>query len=110
METQLLSLDQEMETLLSRIADITGNAGPSNVEIARFGHTTEGFAVNGSANRYSDVYLYAAAMRSSPNFDYAVVIQVASSGDAKFGFTVEVTIPVPAPEEEEGAETQAKSP
>ena len=67
--------------------------------------------VRGSNLVQSAVYPKAgalAAMRSSPNFEDAVVINVAAAG-AGVGFTVDLIIPVPEPDEEEG-ETQAQSP
>ena len=94
-----------METMLSQITDIIGNAGLSNVDISRFGPRVDGFSVTGNADRYSDVLLYAAAMRSSPNFEDAVVINVAGAAGSRVGFTVVITVPAPVIEEDEEADT-----
>ena len=109
LEANLLSLGQEMETLLAQISDITENAGPSNVRLFQLGTSPEGYSVTGGAERHSDVLAYAASMRSSPNFEDAVVVQVGESNDSQVRFTVVVTIPTPEPEEEEPA-PQAQSP
>ncbi|NQW23956.1 MAG: hypothetical protein HQ475_10975 [SAR202 cluster bacterium] len=109
LEANLLILEEEMDTLLSRINDITTNAESSNVNLSRLVPLPEGFSVSGSAGSYSDVLGYAASMRSSPYFEDATVIQVADSTADRLGFTVTVTIPTPEPEEE-GTPPQAQSP
>ena len=93
LEANLLSLEREMNILLSRISDITGNADSSNVELSRFGPIPEGFSISGSADSYSDVLAYAASMRSSPNFEDATVLQVADSAGTRLAFTIMATIP-----------------
>ena len=93
LEANLLSLEREMNILLSRISDITGNADSSNVELSRFGPIPEGFSISGSADSYSDVLAYAASMRSSPNFEDATVLQVADSTGTRLAFTIMATIP-----------------
>ena len=105
LESNLLLIQEEMDTLLARIGDITGNAGPSNVELVRFEPREDGFSVSGSAGSYSDVLEYAASMRSSPNFEDAKVVQVYDSSGSQVKFTIGVTIPMPDPEEEEEPDT-----
>ena len=95
------SFEQEMETLLSRLNDITSNAALSNVELTRLVPISEGFSVSGSATSYTDVLEYAALMRDSPGFHDATVLQVADSTGSSLGFTVVVTIVNPEGEEEE---------
>ena len=99
LEANLLSLEQEMNILLSRISDITGNAGSSNVALSRIVPIPEGFSVSGTTDSYSGVLGYAALMRSSPNFEDAAVIQVADSTGESLAFTVVVTISTPESEE-----------
>ena len=98
------SFEQEMETLLTRLSGITGNAESSNVALTRVVPIPEGFSVSGSANSYSEVLGYAASMRDSPNFQDARVLQVADSAGSTLGFTIVVTIAAPTNEEDEEGE------
>ncbi|MCH7738412.1 MAG: hypothetical protein IH872_13555 [Chloroflexi bacterium] len=106
----LESFEKEMGTLLSRLSDITTNAGLSNVDLTRLVPLPEGFSVSGSADRYSDVLEYAALMRDSPNFQDATVLQVAEATGSRLGFTVVITIAAFDDEVGEGVETQGRSP
>ena len=110
LEANLQSLEQEMAILLSRISDITGNAGLSDVKLSQFVAVPDGYSVTGRAESYSDVLGYAASMRSSPSFEDAVVAQVSDSTETKVLFTVVVIVPTPGPEGEEGQDAQAQSP
>ena len=107
MVNNLDSFDQEMETLLIRLSDITSNAESSNVILTRVVPIPEGFSVSGSSNSYSEVLGYAASMRESPNFEDATVIQVADSAGNTLGFTIVVTIA--ALEGQEGEVTGARN-
>ena len=110
LEANLRLLETEMDTLMSRIGDITGIAASSNVELSRLVPLPEGFSVSGAADSYSDVLTYTASLRSSPNFEDATVLQVADSSGSLLGFTVVVTVPTPEPDDDEGAESKAQSP
>lgn len=95
LESQLVGFGEEMDTLLSRLGEITGNAAASNVVLSRLVPITEGFSVSGSSITYGDVLEYAALMRASPNFDDATVLQAADSSGGELGFTVVITVSVP---------------
>ncbi len=110
LEANLLSLEREMDILLSRISDITGAADSSNVELSRLTPIPEGFSVSGTADSYSDVLGYDASMRSSPNFEDATVLQVAGSTGARLGFTVVLTFSTSEGEEGQGTKTQTQRP
>ncbi len=110
LEDNLALLELEMDTLMSRLNDITSNADSSNVDLSQVVPMPDGFSVGGSAESYSDVLEYAASMRSSPNFEDATVLQVAEYNGERLEFTVAVTVPVPQTEEDEESEPQAQSP
>ena len=109
LEVDLLSLEQEMDILLTRISDITGNINSSNVELSRLVPIPEGFSVSGTADSYSDVLAYAALIRSSLNFEDATVLQVADSSEGRLGFTIVITVTtsVAADGEETGSSAQS---
>ena len=71
------------------------------MELSQFAPVVDGYSVTGRAATYSDVLIYAASMRSSPNFEDAVVVQVADSNASQVRFTVVVTIPAPDSEEDD---------
>lgn len=110
LEANQLLLEKEMDTLLARINDITGNAGPSDVALVWVGPRPDGFSVSGKAETYSDVLGYAASMRSSPNFEDAMVVQVSDPSGSQVAFTVEMIVAKPEPEEDEEPAPQAQSP
>lgn len=96
----ILSFEQNMDVLLSRISLILKTAESANVELARFVPTKDGFSISGSAASYDDVLIYAASMRSSLDFADATVLQVAGTNTGQLGFTVVVTTTMP--EDREG--------
>ena len=110
LEANLRLLKTEMDTLMSRIGDITGIAATSNVELSRLVPLPEGFSVSGAADSYSDVLTYTASLRSSPNFEDATVLQVADSSGSQLGFTVVVTVPTPEPDDDDEDGSKARSP
>ena len=110
LEDNLALLELEMDTLMSRLNDITSNADSSNVDLSQVVPMPDGFSVLGSAESYSDGLGYAASMRSSVNFEDATVLQVAEYIGERLEFTVAVTVPVPQTEEDEEPVPQAQSP
>ena len=110
LEANLLLLEHQMDTLQSRIGDITNNAGPSSVDLTQVVPLPDGFSVSGSAETPSDVLGYAAAMRTSENFEDAMVVQIADLGESHVAFTVVLTFPRDLPQEDQESGAQAQSP
>ena len=109
-EAHLLSLEQEMDTLLAHIDDITKNADSTNVDLLQMVPLPDGFSVSGNAASHSDVLGYAASMRASPNFNDAMVSQVADAGESEVSFTVVLTFATDDSLEDKESGAQAQSP
>lgn len=106
LESQIVLFGEDMDTLLSRMGDITNNAVTSNVELSRVVPIPEGFSLSGSSGSYSDVLGYTAMMRSSLLFDDATVLQVADSSGGLLGFTIVVTVSAPVEDEIDESENE----
>ncbi len=101
LESSLSQLKLEMDTMLARLATITRDALPNQVQLIGLIPGMEGISLAGTADSYEAVLQYAANLRESPLFERALVVQAAGSGDGTFGFTVLAIIPQPAAEDED---------
>lgn len=88
----LEELKHGMDSLVSRLNTITGEALPPGVQLTSMVPESAGIALAGNAGTYEAILQYASNLRESHLFQSVTVLQAAGSGREGLGFTVMASI------------------
>jgi Tfp pilus assembly protein PilN len=80
LESHLDSLQEEMDTFLTRLITMTSLALPPNVELAGVAPLGDGYSLSGSASNYAEALQYVNNLKTYPIFENARALRVEGSG------------------------------
>lgn len=115
LETQLETLQADIDLLLARLSTMTDSALPPGVELSSVAPLGREFSVVGIASSHAEALRYAANLRDSPLLEEARIVRVEGPGGANphaistVSFQIRVAVPLeknPEPEDGETDETQ----